>query len=307
VRKFIALLAIFGVPLLAYGAYYWNWYSQDKTLEISGTIRKYRLHVPLNFKKQGSLVVMLHGYADSPRLMEIYSNMSRLADEKGFVVAYPYGSNGEVDKSLSWNAGFCCGTALFNMSDDIGFINLMTNKIVKEYDIDAKKVYLAGFSNGALLTLKIASERPELFSAYGVMAGAIGGQGPGSNGFVNLKMPKIPTKIIMIHGKDDPAIPYEGGQSKYLGRIPSPVSVVSFAISKKFWLTADKCEGLEANINNGVTREIGKKCAQGSNLEAISVEGRGHIWLGGMLEQVTYGETKKVNTSEEFWRFFNES
>ena len=306
-RKFLALLILFGVPLLAYGVYYWNWYSQEKTIQIGETVRRYRLHIPLKSEKQRSLVVMLHGYGDNPRLMEAYSGMSRLADDQGFVVVYPYGTKGEVDSGLSWNADYCCGTALFNMTNDVEFIRVLKNKIVAEYDIDPNKVYLAGFSNGALLTLKIASERPELFSGYGAMAGAVGGQGPGSDGSKIIKLPEAPVKLLMIHGKDDQSVPYAGGQSKYLGRIPSPISVVSFAESMDFWLAANMCKGVDSSSIEGVTRETGKACNEGGKFEAISVSGRGHFWLGGLVELAVYGKTKNVNTTDEFWRFFNEN
>ena len=281
-KKLRALLLILCTPLLLLGIYYWIGYSREENILIGEHVRRVRVHKPLDLKPNSPAVILLHGYGDFPRMMETYSGFSFLADKEGFLVVYPYGTNSEVDKSLSWNAGFCCGTALFNLVNDVNFLQELKSYLVKKYEVDPNKIYLAGFSNGALLTLKIAAEKPEMFAAYGAMAVSVGGQGLGSDCWVYFPKPKIAPRVIMIHGTNDPAVPYEGGPGKYRKTLPAPLSVLSFEKSKNFWI------------------------GSGADFKWLVSKDRGHIWLGGLMEQITYGEVGKIDTTSEFWRFFNE-
>lgn len=274
-------------------------------MEWKGISRNYRLHVPVGGIEGKPLMVVLHGYGDHPRLIELYTGFSRLADEKGFGVLYPYGTNSPVDKSLSWNAGLCCGSALLSLTDDVNFISLVTEKVVNDYGVDKSRVYLVGFSNGAFMAQRVATETQNRFSGLASVAGTVGGQTIGSQGFFSLKKPETPIDHLMYHGLDDPAVPYTGGQVKFKTNIPAPARVLSFAQTKNFWLGANRCLNFESLVDeSGIRRENGVGCT--ARTVAVSVPERGHVWLGGFLETLMYGQIAGIDQSTEIWRFFDE-
>jgi transposase len=63
-----------------------------QSLTISGVTRTYRLHVPSNFQRSTSaLVIVLRGSGGNGLGMEIGTGFSALADQAGFAVVYPDG------------------------------------------------------------------------------------------------------------------------------------------------------------------------------------------------------------------------
>jgi polyhydroxybutyrate depolymerase len=178
--------------------FYLNFLASKKyALQSDGVNREYLLHFPRSYSSKDNfpLVIALHGYTDNPRLMEFYSGLSREADREGFVVVYPYGTKNEKDKNLSWNGGSCCGNGVLSDVKDVEFINNLTDELIRKYKIDPKKIFIVGFSNGGLLTHRIASVAPERYKAFAVVSGSIGGK-------VYKKLPEyvipLPTKTIII-------------------------------------------------------------------------------------------------------------
>jgi polyhydroxybutyrate depolymerase len=183
------------------------------SFDFKGVNREYLLHLPFGYKPSNNypLLVVLHGFGDHPRLIEQYSGFSRKADKEKFIVAYPYGSQNKKTQKFSWNGGSCCGEAFNKKIDDVLFINSLVDKLIKQYNIDSKRVYLTGFSNGALLTYKIAAEAPEKFSAFAIVSGSIGGKIKASDPYYYLRLPKKAVPILIMHGQKDALIPYLGG------------------------------------------------------------------------------------------------
>ena len=56
------------------------------------------------------------------------------------------------------NAGSCCGSAVSQGVDDVGFVNAMIDAVDAAYCVDPKRVYAAGFSNGGMLSNRLACE-----------------------------------------------------------------------------------------------------------------------------------------------------
>lgn len=63
-----------------------------------------------------ALVVVIHGGGGSPENIEKTTGFSKKADEEVFIAVYLEGVGG------TWNAVYCCGPAMKNQVDDVGFI-----------------------------------------------------------------------------------------------------------------------------------------------------------------------------------------
>ena len=162
-----------------------------------GDHRTYLVHRPPNGPAGASppLVVVLHGASLTAEQTERYYHWDDLADSQGFVAVYPQG----LDKA--WNSGSCCGLAPGRGSDDVGFVGSVLDGAVRAVGADPHRLYLAGVSNGAMLALRFACERPGRVAAVGSVAGTFTAPCP--------HPPALP--LIEIHGLDDRAVPYLAG------------------------------------------------------------------------------------------------
>ena len=82
----------------------------------------------------------------------------------------------------AWNAGGCCGTATdvaatlntsITATDDIGYLKEMMDTLVSNYNIDEKRIYLTGWSNGAALVDRAVCELGDKIRAAIPYAGSI--------------------------------------------------------------------------------------------------------------------------------------
>ena len=95
---------------------------------------------------------MLHGSGGNGADLRVVSGMSAVADRDRFIVVYAEGSHGHYGVYPSdWNAGGCCGAAAREEVDDLAFMRQIVNRVSAEFAVDAKRVFLAGFSDGGRL------------------------------------------------------------------------------------------------------------------------------------------------------------
>lgn len=187
-------------------------YFQITPVHYRWSTRTYLLHIPRNYHEQKAwpFVLALHGAFGTASTMERQSGFSKLADREGFVVAYPNGI-GLFGYLQHWNAGHCCGLAEMDRVDDVGFLRYVIRDVSNRVHLDPQRLYVVGYSNGAMLAYRFASEHSESITAVGVVAGSLGsskGQGSAACG---VGPPKTPVPLIAIHGRDDETIPFVGG------------------------------------------------------------------------------------------------
>jgi poly(3-hydroxybutyrate) depolymerase len=117
-----------------------------------GVDRSYYLHEPESGSGTADrpmpLVVVLHGAGSNGPSAAKRTQMNRKADEEGFVAAYPNAIKYRWIRL--WNAGICCGPAVSENVDDVGFIKAVIEDIESRYDIDPERIYVAanGLRNG---------------------------------------------------------------------------------------------------------------------------------------------------------------
>jgi len=108
------------------------------------------------------LVLALHCYGGTARTM---MHLTKIADEYSFVMVIPEGM------SSSWNSKYCCGYALDNDIDDVGFLS----KIIRTVEDDTgglvtrDATYGIGWSNGGYMVTYAAG----LFRAIAPISGHI--------------------------------------------------------------------------------------------------------------------------------------
>lgn len=172
---------------------------------IGGRERHFILYVPKNLPPHPALVFVFHGAGGDGKNMRLATGyeFDRLADENGFLAAYPYGIG------QSWNA---CRARSSNRAtrekiDDVAFVDAMIAHEVAEHAIDTKRVFATGHSNGGQLAFRLALERPGEFAAVAAISSNL--PEPGSSDCMPVAG-AVP--VLIMNGTADPVNPYRGGR-----------------------------------------------------------------------------------------------
>lgn len=172
--------------------------------------RYYFLFSPADHHRPLPLVVVLHGLHESPASIASDTRFTSLASANGFAVVYGVG------QQRAWNAGACCHQA---KTDDVTYLERVVADAVRRVDIDRRRVYVVGFSNGAMMALRALCERPDIFAGAGVVSGALATACRPQPG-----VRARPLHIRQFHGSADTTLPTAGGYNSELRFQVPPLS-----------------------------------------------------------------------------------
>ena len=240
-----------------------------------GGDRPVDLHVPFSYAcdKGAPLVILLHGYTASGSLEELYLNITAESNKRGFLYAHPDGTKNSEDKQF-WNATDACCNFEGSKVDDSAYISDLIKDVQAAYNVDAKRIYLVGHSNGAFMSYRMACEHGDQIAAFASLAGAMYSD-------VTKCAPKEPVSLLEIHGTADDTIAYKGGA---IGAATFPSAETSVAD----WVTFDKCNkspeaaaaplDLEAALAGSETQVTSYSgCQAGTGVALWTIEGGSHI------------------------------
>ncbi len=258
------------------------------TINVDGRARTYLLHVPPNYDagKPVPLVLVLHGATQSPENIEGMSGMSLMADQQGFIAAYPSGT-GRLSNVPTWNSGNCCGYAQENNVNDVAFISALIGTLGHSYSIDRKRIFVTGISNGAMMSFRLGCELSGVIAAIAPVEGA-----------QNLPChPSEPVSVLVFHGTADRLVPFDGGSTPFqIGprRDDTPVSD-----TVAFWVTRDACSRTPATEETpSLHTSVYSGCADGTGVALYAIQGGHHIWPGVALSG------NDIQATSIMWNFF---
>ena len=283
-------------------------YKKKLDIRVMGVRRYYLLHVPASYSRQKTspLIIVLHGAFSTPKQIEEQSGFSKLSDKEGFLVAYPSGSFGLFGFLKHWNAGFCCGKAAKDNIDDTGFLLKIIDDIKAEYAVDSSRVYMAGFSNGGMLTYLFAAEHTDKLAAAACLGASLGGRASKDMPVWKIPGPQSPLPMIVFHSRDDLNVPYNGGVSAKKGGEREYISV---ADSVDFWVKNNGCDS-EPLVENLYDKRIVRKKwldhQHGNDVVLYTIENWGHKWPGKYFTDKLDNNDplKGFDAAEIIWDFF---
>ncbi|MGA7561972.1 MAG: PHB depolymerase family esterase [Desulfobaccales bacterium] len=264
-------------------------------LRVDNLRRQYRLHLPQSYdsRQPAPLVLAFHGRLGTGKHMEKLTGLSNLADQRGFMVAYPNGVG------RSWNAGHGTGKAEATGVDDVKFAALLIDSLGQTLNLDRRRVYATGFSNGAVFAHRLACELSEKIAAIAAVAGTVAPL------IGRSCHPSRPVAVLQIHGTADPFVPWEGGRTQGGGFVESVAATIAGWVARAGCATQPQV----SDIGGGVICESYRPGAQAPMVILCRVEGGGHTWPGGyqyLPEKVIGVTNRSWDASQAIWDFFLE-
>jgi len=178
-----------------------------RTVRVGDLERRYRIYIPKKYDGTNAtpVIVVFHGGGGNPESMMRLTGMNSKADEAGFVVVYPYGTGKLANSLLTFNGGECCGYAMDNKVDDVGFTRELLDDLATVANVDADRIFATGLSNGGIMAHYVASELSDRIAAIAPVGGPLMMEAPRS---------KRPVPVIHFHGTADAFAPFKGGFGK---------------------------------------------------------------------------------------------
>ena len=132
---------------------------------VNGLRREYLLFP--SERKVSPLVLFLHGTGATASWANQETGWSQLAARAGFTLALPDAMSANPDhpprfltNPQLWNDGCPTSPSTGASTDDVSFLARVIDDVQSRLGIDAKRVYLSGFSNGAAMAFRDASDVP---------------------------------------------------------------------------------------------------------------------------------------------------
>jgi poly(hydroxyalkanoate) depolymerase family esterase len=265
----------------------------------AGTI-DFMLYRPASEAPGMPLVVMLHGCTQSPEDFARGTGMNRLADELGFLVAYPRQTRAaNMQKCWNW---FRPGDQVRDHGEP-ALIAGLTRDIITQEHADAARVYVAGLSAGGAAAAIMADAYPDLFAAVGVHSGLACGaardlpsalsamrQGAARSTGARADGARF-VPVITFHGDRDTTVSEANARDI--------VRTATVATGEPVAVTVEQGEAGGRRYTRALSRDAGNRVL----IEQWTIAGAGHAWSGGDPAG-SYADAAGPDASRAMLRFF---
>lgn len=243
----------------------------------SSVLRPYLLHEPNASgasPKLLPLVVILHGYGASAKKASSLLQLPALARARGLVFAVPDGTR-DRRGARGWNATDACCDFDGREVDDVEALSAVIDDVARRTAIDASRLYVVGYSNGAFMAHRLACARADLLAGIAAVAGV---------GYLDDARRCKPADghavaLLQVHGDADTVVAYEGGHvlgRKNLPRHPGAASSV------RSWARHNHCQASQPAVVERL--KLGKHRVRAvqhrgcrAPVQLWTVQGGGHV------------------------------
>ena len=296
--------------------------------------RAYLLHIPTTYDCHvpAPVVLALHGGGSNKQVMRALtcpngdpnnpSCLDNLADREGFIVVYPDGTGfstrrtfnatsraaGAQSEALSAYAcvsGLACETGV----DDISYFNDLLDDLGRVVNVDERRVFATGISNGAAMAHRLGCELSDRIAAIAPVAGG--------NQFSVFHdcAPGRGVPVVMFHGTADQAWGF--GTMTSDQDLNGQGIVISVPRTVAGWVARNGCSPTmiterlpdrDTTDRSTVTLVRFTGCLDGADVELYRFDGGGHMWPDGYRWGTLFGRygptNRDLNGNEVMWDFF---
>jgi polyhydroxybutyrate depolymerase len=284
---------------------------EERTLTVDDVPRRYLITVPSAHDGDTPLPVVFdfHGLMEGAEIHAGMTAYSALAEDEGFVVVYPHGT----DDPIRWN------TSPAAPNPDVVYFDAVLDQVTATWCIDEARVYATGLSNGAMFTSVLICQRADVLAAVAPVAGIMD---------VEPCDQSRPVPLVSFHGTADPILLFNGGVD--ISAIPGldagdaaevpdavdpatdpapvdldgpgyPATVAAFA-------ERNGCE--RSYTDHEISAEVIHRaydCPAGADVEFYIVLGGGHTWpsseFSRSIEAIVGHTTFDVDATRDAWAF----
>ncbi len=293
---------------------------KHETISIDGITRRYAVYIPQNYNDNYAypIVFELHGggiyiedMTGESGYKSPYKLWMELSDRENFIVVYPEGLPGAYGKP-TWND--CRADCIVNSNaDDVHFISTLIDTLSSKYNIDQKRVYISGTSNGGFMALRLAVCLWNKITAVASVAAAM----PAVS---ECPEPSHPISVLFMNGTDDNHMPYNGG---IIGNPPNPDhgTALSTDTSVKIWIKINQTDtipekytfpDLDTSDGGIVEKFLYKNGNNGTQVVLYKINGGGHSApsiqerYSSLYERYFNKQNHDIEATNEIWMFFKD-
>lgn len=283
----------------------------------------YFVYTPANYQvgKAVPLIVMLHGCTQTALDFAAGTQMNSLADEYNFIVAYPQQQRAN-NRLLCWK-WFTLANQSRTGKEPAVIANII-QAIVQDttrWTIDPRRIYVAGISAGAAMSVILGATYPDIFAAIGVHSG------------FEYQAATTQNKVLRVSRRGGPD-PVLQGQAAYaaMGSFARVIPSIVFHGTNDFvinpingdqvvqqWIETDflaSNETYKVNFDSPANIRPGQVPGghsytvytwndnNGNELQEYwKIDGMGHAWSGGN-NNGSYADPLGPNASQAMYTFF---
>lgn len=278
--------------------------TQFRKLDVAGLSRSYLVHVPPSYdpSRPTPIVLAFHGAWMNAPIMALFSGLDRKADAAGFIVVYPNGT-GVSDTFRFFNAWSVPGSGGQGPPDDVAFTAAMLDDLATVANVDPKRTFATGMSNGGMMCHRLAAELTDRLAAIAPVAGTLAIPGD--------PRPTRPVPVLHFHGDADRLVPF-AGPSRRGGRVLNFRSVDQTIAT---WVRLNNCANdpvvttlPHRSPDDGTTvvqAVYAPVNAGGAEVILVTIRGGGHTWPGRPVPIRYLGPTTlDISANDLIWDFF---
>jgi polyhydroxybutyrate depolymerase len=270
-----------------------------RKLSVDGRDRTFLVHVPPQYQhdQRTAVVLVLHAARTNAGITVAFTGMSKKSDEAGFIAVYPNGTG--TEPFLYWNAGQRTARIVQENPDDVKFIGRMLDDLGTVLNVDPRRVYACGMSNGGMMCYRLAAELSERIAAISAVGGTMAMAEAHSS---------RPVPVLHFHGTADTFVKYNGQNTGAL----QPLKSVNDTV--EYWRRLNGCPASkttaplpDSDPTDGATvrRTSFEPGKNGAEVILYTVDNGGHTWPGQKpLLPALGNSTLDISANDLIWEFF---
>lgn len=256
----------------------------ENTLVWQNVPRTYLLYLPADYDptQRYPVVVACHpGLSNSAQHAEA-ARWQVLGNTAGFISVYPNGMPSMPNSNTRlWNAYDQPSTV--SDYDDAGFLNALLDRLIQQYAVDTCRMYMSGFSNGAMMTYRMACDFTHRFAAVAPLSGGWGYGADGVCGDGNCDgdvAPGCTWKMAYVNCQPAKPLPVIFMKGSLEGNNLPTCRGTTDSLNRIFWSDFLNCGNSVTDTfqaaGETILRERFNDCA--AHFEFYTVLGNGHQW-----------------------------
>nr|WP_272885063.1 PHB depolymerase family esterase [Corynebacterium phoceense] len=165
--------------------------------QSTGRTRRYLIEMPTHYNpaRPAPVIFGFDGWRDSPENFRRYSRLNETGAAREAIRIYPESIN------HGWEGA---PYAVVRSGEDLAFITQIIDELDRTYNVDRRRIYATGHSNGGGMTAVVACHLPHVFAGVAAVGGAY--YDP-----VNMNCRNEAIPFLIMHGTGDTMMFYHGG------------------------------------------------------------------------------------------------